>query len=198
MNPTPNAHPDFDQWLDWVHERGDLTDRLAFEAHFDVCMKCKTNMPMLNDLRRSRNQKQWTLPQAKTLDIASAFPRVAWAPTRSASPLQLYWAPSDVRAQTLTVSENRSLNEAIPGAEISIEATPPGETAFWTIEGCVWLHDESIPRAELVISHGEHVVVHTSVQSGEFFRIEEILPPGWELEVHLPDGRVLQLVDDNS
>lgn len=151
---------------------------------------------MLELLRTARRMERWELPPEPLRARAARLPSEPRPPRRPRRFHELHWQPADVRGQTLVAApEPASLNAVLATAELSVVATPPTADPFWSIEGRVWLRGQKASTVDVVLSREDHVIAHRTVTDGEFFRIREILPPGWELEVHLPDGGPVKLSD---
>jgi hypothetical protein len=151
---------------------------------------------MLELLRAARRMKRWELPPDPLRARAARLPAQPRPPLRPRRFRELQWQPPDVRGQTLVAApEPASLNAVLATAELSVVVTPPTGDPFWSIEGRIWLREHTASTVDVVLSGEDHVIAHHTVSDGEFFRIREILPPGWELEVYLPNGGPVKLSD---
>ncbi|MEZ4651753.1 MAG: hypothetical protein R3E97_23745 [Candidatus Eisenbacteria bacterium] len=58
----------------------------------------------------------------------------------------------------------------------------------------VWSHgpDRDLPLTE------DHVVAKAEAGSGETFEVTEVVPPGWTLEIRIPNGQTLTIVDPTT
>jgi hypothetical protein len=89
----------------------------------------------------------------------------------------------------------RVLARSVPGADLSVMVVPPVGEGLWHIRGRVWLRPPHPRPARIVLAHHDHVLADVSADPTGRFRLDEALAPGFHLEIHLPDGQVVELRD---
>ena len=109
-------------------------------------------------------------------------------------------APDDVRAanDALAAGEEIVVTCSHAQADLTVSIRPPDADGAWRVSGRAWLVER--PGAPLVLAlvHDDHVLSTIEVADGEYFELEEILPKGWHLEVHLAGGACLRVEDPRS
>lgn len=108
---------------------------------------------------------------------------------------KLDWEVTDVRSAAVGAGGPRLLTHVFEDGELALTADPPQGDHGWQIRGTVWIRDSSDGPVNLLLLVEDHVVVTATATSGEAFLLEEFLPPGWSLEVHLPNGKCVVVID---
>lgn len=110
--------------------------------------------------------------------------------------------PDDVRAAETSLDEGEEIviSRSHEAADLTVSVQPPAEDGTWHISGRVWLTADvaDATRIHVALVHDDHVLLTREAEDGEFFELEEVLPRGWQLEVHLPGGLCLRVDDPRS
>lgn len=198
MNPR-SPHPTLEDLLRW--REGDLSSArgAALQEHVATCLRCASESELLDEVVHARRARSWTSPPARLREKVRRFPGAIDTPSAPRHSQGLQWAPPDVRGGGLGGgTENRVVSQVFPGAEVGIVAVPPRGDGSWRIEGRVWLEKKDDRPIQLLLVHDDHVIARSKTSDGDFFSLEEVVGPGWVLEVHLPVGEVLTLEDPLS
>ncbi len=194
-----SLHLDDQEWLDWVLGNTDPERERSMKDHLKVCSRCAQELPAYSRLRRSRQMPHWVDAPVALRKKSRSRPQVARAPVPGVHDHRMGFAPADMRGHTLVAAaEPGSLHAMLSSAEIGIVAHPPTNDPYWEIEGRVWLHEPTDAPIDIMVFHETHVIAHENTRDGEFFRIREILPRGWALEIHLPDEHTVTLQAQGS
>ncbi|HMB67999.1 MAG TPA: hypothetical protein VKU85_01765 [bacterium] len=196
---TPRRpHPDLLTWTRWMEDPGSLPDSDEMERHLGRCESCRRLVEMLREVGTARRVSRWASPPEET--VWSALNRPAEpAPRVPRRPRRAEWQPLDVRGGGLgATGEARLASHALENAEVGIVAVPPGPDGRWRITGKVWVRGGQSVELEVVLIHDDHVVAVTRTTPAGEFELEEVVGPGWSLEVHLPDGTAVTLAEPAS
>ena len=110
----------------------------------------------------------------------------------------VHWDAADVRSPggPSVADDAKIVAGSCPGGEVSVLVHPPLENATWSFEARIWFAEpDDTARAVIGLVHDDHVLQRHEVADGEMCRFEEIVPDGWSLEIHLPDGDTVVLDD---
>jgi hypothetical protein len=190
-----HGHPSLEDWLRWADDPAAFKDAAAMELHAQGCAQCRGEADLLRDVGRARRVQRWALPPASVRARTRRFPGHIATPPAASARRTMAWLPTDVRSDTLNgPAGSRIVSQILDEAELSVQATPPQGDGAWRLEGRVWLRKPA-GRIQLVLRHDDHILARREVDDGEFFEIEDVVGPGWVLEVHLPSGQLLTLED---
>lgn len=199
MSPKRSSHPTSDSLLQWVLDPTDLETATDVETHVKKCARCKKEIEFLQSVHQFTNKAKFAKPSAELQRKARKMPKVAKAPVAEGTQKSLLWTPPDVRgAGVADAMESQLISHFFPEAEVGLIAVPPSADGIWKLEGRVWLTSPAPKPITLVLAQDDHVLQTIEVADGEFFTLEEVMGPGWRLEMHLPDGPVLTLDGTNS
>ncbi len=148
---------------------------------------------LLEDARRGRACGEWhEVPEARVRALlADSEPEAA--PAGGAPPSQMEWNLTDVRSAP-GLEPRRLASRILDDGEVGLSADHTGKDGAWTLQGKVWLRDET-GSARVLLRQDEHVLAMATVRSGETFAFEEFLVAGWAVEVHLSSGQTLVIPD---
>ncbi|MCA9753554.1 MAG: hypothetical protein KC591_15275 [Gemmatimonadetes bacterium] len=195
MTPA-HRHPAPDAWRRWVEDPS-APEAAELEAHLARCESCRALVDGLRLAAPARRVAHWE--EAPEDLVRAVFARTAErAPARPARTRPVPYEPLDIRGAAIAGDTGtRIASRSLEGGEIGVFVTPPAAEGTWKIRGKVWLRDEALADTELrlVLAQGEHVLASTTTRSGQDFVLEEVLAPGWQLELHLPTGDVWTLED---
>ena len=192
---TPRSHPPLEQWMRWLD--GDPVDG-DLERHLEDCGACRALVDTLESAQRAKGRGVWREPPAELVDRAVRVrTEKRLPPSHRTRPVS--WSATDVRGDAAAVTDDdaRIVAASADAGELSLLVRPPRRDARWSFELRVWLgpEDEAAPAAEVGLVHGDHVVARHEVRDGEVLRFREIVPAGWSLEIHMPDGEALVVHD---
>ncbi|MEZ5066228.1 MAG: hypothetical protein R3B81_15990 [bacterium] len=191
-----HRHPAPDVWRRWVEDPSG-PGGAELEAHLARCENCRTLVDGLRLAGPARRVEHWE--EAPEDLVRAVFARTAErAPARPARTRAVPYEPLDIRGAAIVGGAGtRIASRSLEGGEIGVFVTPPAGDGTWKIRGKVWLRDEALADTDLrlVLAQGEHVLASTTTRSGRDFVLEEVLAPGWQLELHLPTGEVWTLED---
>lgn len=159
----------------------------------------KSQKPDTTDLDRAARWAQWEDAPPSCLEAASRIPRDSgqdMAPPATSRAHIAPWQAPDVRAvgvETAAAGNARSVVHAFDGGELALVATPPRGDTRWKVQGSFWLRTPSREPIRVLWLHGEHVLATVAAADGDLFEMEAFVSAGWTLEVHLPDGLVLEI-----
>jgi hypothetical protein len=198
MNPH-GPHPSLEDLLRWREGELAAAPAKAVQEHVDACAQCAGESSLLDEIVLARRTSRWTSPPARLREKVRRFPGAVDTPAAPLSSQGLQWSPPDVRGGGLGgATENRVVSQVFPHAEVGIVAVPPRGDGSWRIEGRVWLEQNDERPIQLLLVHDDHVIARSRTHDGDFFSFDEVVGPGWVLEVHLPRGEVLTLEDPLS
>jgi hypothetical protein len=146
----------------------------------------------------ARKFPQWTAPPDELVSDLLVSPERPSAPITKESAWTLDWEVTGVRSPGIQMESHRVLTQVFDDGELALTADPPAGDRGWQIRGTVWFRDPSRGPVSIVLLVEDHVVGSVSAQSGETFSLEEFLPPGWSVEVHLPNGKTLTIADQGA
>jgi hypothetical protein len=107
------------------------------------------------------------------------------------------FTPDDVRGAEDQLSQGQEVvvTRSHEAADFTVSIRPPDAEGVWRVGGRVWLLEESNQRLSAALMHGDHVLQSTRIVDGEYFELEDVLPRGWHLEIHLPEGVCVRVED---
>lgn len=189
-------HPSLEQLQRWLDDPQPLRAAAAVAQHCADCERCGSEVRLLRQVRRARAVRRWELPPDHVRLRARGFPGRPSTPAAPAAHRAMPWSPTDVRSDGLPgVAGSRVVSQVLDEVELSLMASPPHGDGPWRLEGRIWLRKPSAEPIHLVLRHEDHVLTRRDVGDGEYFEIEDVVGPGWVLEVHLPNRSVLTLED---
>lgn len=147
-------------------------------------------------LTATRRGLAWTPAPDHLVDGLMAAPGRGTAPGSAEASRVLEWEASDVRG-VASATPTRVVARGFDDGEIAISAEPHGDDGGWAIRGTVWVRGvAAVDRPiTVVLLLEDHVIAMRRTESGAVFEFEEFLPEGWSIEVHLPSGRAITIVD---
>jgi hypothetical protein len=185
-----SAHWSLDELREWIAD-GEPEP----PSHVESCTRCRRSYGIALGLSRLAARPLPTVPR-RLQNAIRRIPLTTSTIPRVSRVRRLEWTPPDVRAGTLTAgSPGHVLTQSSPEAEVSVVARPPGGDGTWHFEGRVWFHEPDERPARVVLAQGDHVLATTELRDGGHFRLADVVGRGWNLEVHLPVGRVLTVGD---
>lgn len=149
------------------------------------------------DLQRrveeARRTGSWVSPRAEVVeDLLGMSGGIAPVPAESAE--ELGRPSGEVRSAAPAIESSEALVTRIfAEGELGLSVQEAADGVGVVIRGRVWLRADGHVRVLLL--QGDHVLAMVECESGEEFRFDELEVPGWELEFHLPTGRVLRVRD---
>jgi hypothetical protein len=189
-------HPSLDDWKSYLELSSEDVRARKLHAHLQGCRGCAGLVEVLRSVRGELGKEPWRTPDPELVRRAGRLPKKLRPAPDVRRPLPLSWDAVDVRGTgSGTVEEGRIVARSCPGADLSIVVLPPRGEHLWVVEGRIWLRRPVGSRILLVFTQGDHVVRQEEVDDGEHFRIEELVGPGWTLEIHLPAGDTILLHD---
>jgi len=196
---TPRRpHPDAAAWSRWIDDPASAAEGAELEAHLESCASCRRLVEMLREVHVARRVARWDSPPETAVWAALSRPAEP-APARPGRPRRVDWEPVDVRGVGLGATGlARVASQALRDGEVGIVAVPPGPEGRWRITGKVWTHGRPTATAEIVLVHDDHVVGVTRTGESGDFELEEVVGPGWSLEIHLPGGETVTLEEPGS
>jgi len=195
MNSLTN-HPSIEAWHAWLSKEGAGPQRQEMTDHFQVCKQCQSDVELLKTLSKAEMDQPWEAPPVAISDEVANKPGSDPVPKLDHQPVSMEWTPPDVRSAALgAVDDGQMVVGSYPEAQMSVMAIPPQGEGLWRISGRVWLTDPDPRPLRVVLCLDDHVLTTAEVKDGENFEIEELLGPGWSLEVHLPTGESYELKD---
>jgi hypothetical protein len=197
MTPRPR-HPDPAAWSQWIDDSVSTPDAAELERHLETCAGCRRLVGLLREVRTARRIARWDTPPESV--VWPAMSRPAEPPPRlPRRARRADWQPLDVRSGGLgATGEARTASHALADGEVGIVAVPPGPEGRWRITGKVWRHGGPSGSADVVLAHADHVVAVTRTGAAGDFEMEEVVGPGWSLEIHFPDGPTVTLGEPGS
>ena len=196
MTPRPK-HPGTGDWLRYLD--GAAGEGVEMERHLAACSSCREEVAFLRGIEGARRVPRWAAPGARARTSARTLPGGASVPPPPRRAAAVAWPPSDVRgAGLLETGGARMVSHSTPEADLGVLAVPPRGNGPWRIEGRIWLARPATGSIRIVLVHDDHVFAARETEDGGRFTLEEVLPPGWTLEVHLPGGRTLLVKDPHA
>lgn len=188
-------HPSADRWLAWIQGENPDAQPEALESHLAECAGCRALVDTLRSLPARQGRKSWALPSDDLVDQVARMPR-GKRTRRPEKPLVFGWNAPDVRGGGSAVADDaRIVARSCPAGEISVLSFPAADDGRTRIEGRVWLRNPSKEPVSVVLAHEDHVIVQIEALDGEPFASEEVLAPGWQIEIHFPSGETVVLGD---
>lgn len=190
-------HPLLDDWIELQRGTASRERAQSLRDHLEGCPACTADARLLRELEALPLEPWGQLPAAQRAR-ARAMPTGQPAPPPSSRHRRFSLSPADVRSFAGVPAASRAgraLARSIPGADLSVMVTPPEGEGLWRIRARVWLRPPHPTPARLVLVHQDHVLADVSADPTGRFRLEEALAPGFRLEIHLPDGQVVELRD---
>lgn len=212
MTSESGMHPDASVWLEWVRARqpAALHDasvareglsghrRAELAQHLERCDECIQQVRFLEQLEAAAKGGPWEAPPAHAVGSAHGTYVAAPSPPGQVGTVAMHWSPPDVRSAPGVVVEQTDMTPrvaagALEAAQISVVATPPPGEGLWRVHGTVWLRRPDRRAIRVSLFADEHELAAVETHDGEPFTIDELLPPGWGLEIELPTGQRIQL-----
>ena len=200
-------HPSPDQWIAWIQDPDAVEDSAALSKHLTGCPGCGALVETLRLLSARKRcsislktrllsaRRRWGLPSADVVDRVARLPRAPRAP-HPRDPTVMEWDAPDVRGGGSAVADDaRIVARSCPAGEISVMSFPPSHDGRIRVEGRVWLRESSEEDIVIVLGHEDHVVSELRTSDGMPFHCEELLAPGWQVEIHFPSGDSVVLGD---
>lgn len=185
-------HPSPDEWIAWIQDPESEDDPAVLRDHLSECSGCRA---LVETLRVLSTRSGWAMPSDDVTARASRLPRERRVP-RPQEPLVMHWDAPDVRGEGSAVADDaRIVARSCPAGEISVMSFPPSHDGRVRVEGRVWLRKPSKEEISIVLGHEDHVVSELQTPDGAPFVCDEILAPGWQIEIHFPSGESVVLGD---
>jgi hypothetical protein len=205
-------HPDPGEWLAWIraeapgapaggaapHETSPARVRAQLAEHLERCGECRRQVAFLQQLEDGSGKGPWEAPPAHAIGTARGAYLAPPSQRGQVTAITMSWSAPDVRSTPGAVAEQTGLSPrvaagALEQAQISLMATPPDGEGLWRVHGTVWLRQPDPRAIRVSLFADDHELASVETHDGEAFTIDELLPPGWSLEIELPTGQCIQL-----
>lgn len=152
-----------------------------------------------DDLLGHVHRGPWSRPSRKVRDRVRRMPRGEMLEGVDAHSMPSY-RPDDVRAASDSLAGGDEVVVTCPhdDADVTVSISPPDAEGRWRLSGRAWLLGAASGDVTLALVHEDHVLQTSTVADGEYFELEDVLPDGWHLEVHLPGGSSLRVDDPRT
>jgi len=189
-------HPTLEQWRSWLAGDPSAGEGEDLREHLDGCAACADAVDLLRRLVDVALEDSWEPPPERVRSAAYELPRDRPVAPPSHAPMPVHWAPADVRGGEVgRLQDGQMVVGSFAAAQMSVVAVPPEGEGLWRIDGRIWLRRPDQRSVRVVLCQQDHVLAQTECRDGESFQLEELLGPGWTLEIHLPTGESYELRD---